>query len=64
MILDELASGKRENAFYVKSNVLQGEEFRDERFGMPRKVYVYEWDEEGKKHIGHLVDAAQYYKEF
>ncbi len=63
--LDELKPGKRENAFYIKSGVLQHENnYSEKQSKVPKKVYVYEWDKEKKKHIGHLVDTIEYYKKY
>lgn len=58
--LDELRPGKREHAFYEKTGVLCSGNYIEERANLPKKVYVYEWDEKSQKHIGHLVDTEQY----
>jgi len=63
-LLDELKPGKRENAFYVKNNALQGCGYLEDRSKMPKQLYVYEWDEEKRKRVGHLVDAIQYYSQY
>ena len=59
--LDETGSGKRENAYYVKTGVRRAGSYFEDRPNMPRKVYVYEWDEREQRHIGHLMDSSQYY---
>lgn len=59
--MDYLASlkpGKRENAFYVKSRIVD-----KDRGGLQssknNKLYVHVWDPEKRKHIGKYVDRNQ-----
>lgn len=58
---DELMPGKRENAFYVKRGVLTVGSPEEENEDSSGQIYVYEWDSAKQKHIGHLIDAEQYY---
>lgn len=60
--LEELKPGKRINQFYVKTGIQRINNYSENETRMPKKIYVYEWDKERKKHIGHLVDTAEYYK--
>lgn len=60
-LLDDLAPGKRENAFYVKRGVQTADNALGDIIDRKGKIYVYEWDSNQQKHIGHLVDAEQYY---
>lgn len=57
--LNDLKPGKRENAFYVKSNTVD-----NERVGVQslnnRKIYIYVWDSQKKKHVGKYIDRDQY----
>ena len=54
----------RENAFYVKTRI-QNSDAQIEAMRMQQnKIYIYEWDASKNKYIGHLVDAAEYYRDY
>lgn len=53
--LDSLKPGKRENAFYIKSKVIDSEK-SGVQSSKSNKVYIHVWDPEQKKHVGKLVD--------
>lgn len=55
MLLSEFEPGKRENAFYIESNLSSGNQFgivSDEE----HDYYVYVWDENQQKHIRRWVE--------
>lgn len=62
--LDKMRPGMRENAFYVKTRI-QNSDAQIEAMRMQQnKIYIYEWDASKNKYIGHLVDAAEYYRDY
>ncbi len=56
--LDELKPGKRENAFYVKSNFVD-----EEKMGIQSdksdKFYIYVWDPVKNQHVEKLVNHKE-----
>lgn len=57
--LDSLKPGKRENAFYVKSLIVDKDKVGDQSSNN-KKFYIYVWSPQKKKHIRKLVDRNQF----
>lgn len=57
--LDSLKPGVRENAFYVKSNIVDVDKVGVQSLNN-RKIYIYVWDAEKKKHVGKYINLEQY----
>lgn len=57
--LDVLKPGKRENAFYVKSSIVDVDRV-GEQSSYNEKFYINVWSPEQKKHIRKLVDRNQF----
>ena len=55
MLLSEFEPGKRENAFYIESNLSSGNQFSIVS-NEEHDYYVYVWDENKQKHVRRWVE--------
>ena len=55
MLLSEFELGKRENAFYIESNIPDANRF-DMVSNKQHGYYVYVWDENQQKHMRRWVE--------